>query len=62
MIGRVVRSDVDEVIIRAGVYWNIPVIDIRWAKNDKPTVKGIRMNREEAKLLLEILKRELDEN
>ena len=62
MIGRVVRSDVDEVIIRAGVYWNIPVIDIRWVKNDKPTVKGIRMNREEAKLLLEILKRELDEN
>lgn len=61
VIGRVVRNEKDEVIIRSGVYWNIPVLDIRWSRNDKPTHKGIRVNREEAKLLLEILRRELDE-
>lgn len=61
IIGRVVRNESDEVIIRSGVYWNIPVIDIRWSKSDKPTHKGVRLNREEAKLLLEILRSELDE-
>ncbi len=61
IIGRVVRNENDEVIIRSGVYWNIPVIDIRWSKGDKPTHKGVRLNREEARLLLEILRGELDE-
>lgn len=61
IIGRVVRNESDEVIVRSGVYWNIPVIDIRWSKSDKPTHKGVRLNREEAKLLLEILRSELDE-
>ena len=61
IVGRVVRNESDEVIIRTGIYWNIPVVDIRWSRSDKPTHKGVRLNRDEAKLLLEILKRELDE-
>ena len=61
VIGRVVRNATDEVIIRRGTYYNIEVLDIRWVKEDKPTRKGIRLNIEEAKLLLGILRRELDE-
>lgn len=61
IVGRVVRNEKDEVIVRSGIYWNIPVVDIRWSKQDKPTHKGVRLNRDEAKLLLEILRRELDE-
>mgnify|MGYP003130783576 FL=1 len=49
-----------EVLVKRGTYWNIEVLDIRWHKNDKPT-KGIRLNIDEAKTLLNILKRELDD-
>ncbi len=62
IVGRVPRNEKDEVVVRSGTYWNIEVVDIRWSKNDKPTHKGVRLNREEAKLLLQILRRELDEN
>ena len=47
--------------IKRGIYWNLDVMDIRWYRNDKPTNKGIRLNVDEAKLLLQILRRELDE-
>jgi len=57
--GRIVRNASDEVLVKRGIYWNIEVMDIRWYKNDKPT-KGIRLNIEEAKTLLNILKRELE--
>lgn len=57
--GRIVRNTTDVVLVKRGTYWNIEVIDIRWHKNDKPT-KGIRLNIEEAKNLLNILKRELE--
>ncbi len=60
IIGRVVRNESDEVIVKSGDYWNIPIIDIRWWKKDKPTKSGIRVNVEEAKLLLDILRRELE--
>ena len=58
--GRIVRNSKDEVIVKTGKYWNTDVVDIRWHTEDKPTRKGIRLNREEAKLLLDILRRELD--
>ncbi len=58
--GRIVRNANDEVLVKRGTYWNIEVLDIRWHKNDKPT-KGIRLNIDEAKTLLNILKRELDD-
>lgn len=59
--GQIVRDSTNEILIKTGKYWDIDVIDIRWFNNDKPTKKGIRMNIEEAKLLLQILRRELDE-
>lgn len=60
VVGRIVRNSTDEVIVKTGTYWNIEVVDIRWFKNNKPT-KGIRLNKDEAKLLLDILRRELDD-
>jgi|TARA_R100000149_G_C5837079_1_gene110506 hypothetical protein len=59
--GTIVRDAQQDCKIKMGKYWNIEVLDIRWYKNDKPTNKGIRMNVEEAKLLLQILRRELDD-
>ena len=60
IVGRVVRDARQEALVKRGVYWNIEVLDIRWFKDDKPTNKGIRLNIEEAKLLLQILRRELE--
>jgi hypothetical protein len=60
IIGRIVRDTKQECLIKRGKYWNIEVLDIRWFNSDKPTNKGIRLNMEEAKLLLEVLRRELE--
>lgn len=62
VVGRVIRNEKDEIIVKRGIYWNIEVLDIRWFLNDKPTRKGIRLNLEEAKMLYEILRRELNED
>ena len=59
--GIIVRDAQLDCKIKRGIYWNLDVMDIRWYRNDKPTNKGIRLNVEEAKLLLQILRRELDE-
>ena len=59
--GRIVRNENSEMKIHAGNYWGIDVIDFRWYDNEKPTRKGIRMNRKEAKLLLEILNKIMEE-
>ncbi len=61
IVGRVIRDATQEVLVKRGVYWNIEVMDIRWFRNDKPTNKGIRLNMEEAKTLLNILRSELDD-
>ena len=61
VIGTIVRDAVMEVKVKRGVWWNIEVFDIRWFKSDKPTAKDIRLNVKEAKLLLDILRRELNE-
>ena len=61
VIGTIVRDALMECKIKKGKYWNIEVLDIRWFKDNKPTNKGIRLNIEEAKLLLSILRREIDE-
>ena len=60
IVGRVVRDARQEALVKRGVYWNIEVLDMRWFRDDKPTNKGIRLNIEEAKLLLQILRRELE--
>jgi len=59
-IGQIVRDEQQECLVTKGNYYKIDVIDFRWYRNEKPTRKGIRLNREEAKALLEILRRELD--
>lgn len=61
IIGTIVRDATMDCKVKRGIYWNIDVLDIRWYKNDKPTNKGIRLNAKEAKLLLQILRRELDD-
>lgn len=61
IVGRVIRDSTQEILVKRGVYWNIEVIDIRWFRNGKPTNKGIRLNMEEAKTLLNILRSELDD-
>ena len=60
VIGTIIRNDSMECKIKKGKYWNIEVLDIRWFNNDKPTNKGVRLNMGEAKLLLDILRRELE--
>jgi len=61
VIGTIIRDALMECKVKKGKYWNIEVLDIRWFKDNKPTNKGIRLNMEEAKLLLSILRREIDE-
>ena len=61
VIGTIIRDATMEVKVKRGKYWNIEVLDIRWFRSNKPTNKGIRLNMEEAKLLLSILRREIDE-
>jgi hypothetical protein len=61
VVGTIVRDAVMDCKIKRGKYWNIEVLDIRWFRNDKPTNKGVRLNMEEAKTLLDILRREIDE-
>ena len=61
VIGTIVRDALMECKVKKGKYWNIEVLDIRWFKDNKPTNKGIRLNMEEAKTLLDILRRDLDE-
>jgi len=61
MIGSIPRNSTDVVKVRKGNYYNIDVIDIRWFKDDKISRKGIRLNRTEARMLLNLLRRELDD-
>ncbi len=55
--GRIPRTATQEIIIKTGTYWNIPIVDIRWHDGDKPTRKGIRINMTELKHLVNILGR-----
>ena len=60
VVGKVARNSVEEVVVQSGTYWNIEGIDIRWNKNGNPSHKGIRLNKEEAREILNILRRELE--
>ena len=46
VIGTIIRDALMECKIKKGKYWNIEVLDIRWFKDNKPTIKGIRLNME----------------
>lgn len=59
--GTIARDSTNEILIKTGEYYNIKVLDIRWHTSSKPTRKGIRLNMEEAKKLLNVLQRVLNE-
>jgi len=61
IVGRIIRDPDNTLLVKKGTYWNTEVVDARWYSNNKPSRKGIRVNLEEAKLLLDILRRVLDE-
>lgn len=61
-VGEIPRNSEDSIRVYQGNYWKIDVIDLRWYKNDKPTKKGIRMNKEEALLLYQMLGEILEED
>lgn len=52
---QIVRNEIDSLKVHSGKYYSIDVLDIRWYKDDKPTRKGVRLNKKEAKILLSIL-------
>ena len=52
---QIVRNEIDALKVHSGKYYSIHVLDIRWYKDDKPTRKGVRLNKKEAKILLSIL-------
>tara|TARA_R100001463_G_scaffold11762_3_gene32829 strand:- start:892 stop:1101 length:210 start_codon:yes stop_codon:yes gene_type:complete len=52
---QIIRNEIDALKIHSGEYYSIEVVDIRWYKDDKPTRKGVRLNKKEAKILLNIL-------
>tara|TARA_R100000734_G_C3242766_1_gene46882 strand:+ start:280 stop:492 length:213 start_codon:yes stop_codon:yes gene_type:complete len=52
---QIVRNEIDSLKVHSGTYYSIEVLDIRWYKDDKPTRKGVRLNKKEAKILLNIL-------
>lgn len=56
---RIPRDDKSELILKTGIYWKIPVADIRWHSNGNPTKKGIRVNMDELKLLTTALNKML---
>ena len=58
---QIVRNEIDAVKIHSGEYYSIEVVDIRWYKDYKPTRKGIRLNKKEAKILLNVLEEILGE-
>ena len=58
---QIIRNEIDALKIHSGEYYSIEVVDIRWYKDDKPTRKGIRLNKKEAKILLNVLEEILGE-
>ena len=55
--GRIPRTATEEILVKTGTYWNIPIVDIRWHNDGKPTRKGIRINMTELRHLVNILGR-----
>jgi hypothetical protein len=59
VIVRIPRNASEELVIRTGIYWNIDILDIRWFRNGNPTQKGVRVNKDEARLLLRALQKSM---
>ena len=57
VVARITRNATSELKVITGEYWNIPVIDMRWYTDGKPTKKGIRINHQELETLIQALER-----
>lgn len=57
IIARIPRDANTELIVKTFTYWRVNVLDIRWHNNGKPTIKGVRVNMDEAKPLLKALQK-----
>lgn len=57
LVARITRSATQEIQIKTGEYWNIPIIDIRWYNDGLPTKKGVRINHQELETLIQALER-----
>ena len=57
IIARIPRSASQELLVRTASYWNIDIVDLRWYENGNPTRKGIRINMDEAKILMTALRK-----
>ena len=56
-IARITRNATSDCVITTGTYWKIPVVDIRWHSDGKPTRKGVRVNMEELPVLIKALQK-----
>ena len=57
IIARIPRSATQELVVRTGEYWNIPIVDMRWYNNGSISRKGLRVNMKEARTLLRSLQK-----
>mgnify|MGYP001170914954 FL=1 len=62
LVARIPRNATSELKIITGEYWNIPIIDVRWYSDGKPTKKGIRVNHEELRTLIQALEKIENDN
>ena len=62
VIARIARNATEEIVVRRADTWNIEILDLRWYKNGNPTIKGIRCNMDEAKILLRAVQKAVNEN
>ena len=62
VIARIARSATEEIVVRRANTWNIEIMDLRWYKNGNPTVKGIRCNMDEARVLLRAVEKAVNDN
>tara|TARA_R110000787_G_C13322382_1_gene436586 strand:+ start:236 stop:478 length:243 start_codon:yes stop_codon:yes gene_type:complete len=60
IIARIPRSATQELVVRTGEYWNIPIVDMRWYNNGSISRKGLRVNMKEARTLLRSLQKIVD--
>lgn len=62
IIARIPRSATQELVVRTGEYWNIDIIDMRWYNNGSVSRKGLRVNMEEAVILVRALEKIVGKN
>tara|TARA_R110002020_G_scaffold125802_1_gene283224 strand:+ start:415 stop:660 length:246 start_codon:yes stop_codon:yes gene_type:complete len=62
IIVRIPRNATSELVVRTAEYWNIPIVDLRWYADGKPSRKGIRMNMDELQHLSKAINKIIEIN